>query len=46
MKCFEPQLKLFAASGSSTGALAVHICSGPFGCDGSDHPHSFQAIAA
>jgi hypothetical protein len=28
------------------GALPIHTCKGPFGCDGSDHSHSFPAIAA
>eukprot|EP00804_Cyclotella_cryptica_P001516 CCRYP_003727-RC/>CCRYP_003727-RC protein AED:0.06 eAED:0.06 QI:121/1/1/1/0.5/0.4/5/2078/296 len=28
------------------GALPIHVCKGPFGCCGSDHPHYFPAIAA
>ncbi|KAL7549610.1 hypothetical protein ACHAWF_012872 [Thalassiosira exigua] len=28
------------------GAISVHICIGPHGCSGKDHPHSYQAQAA
>ncbi|KAL7538382.1 hypothetical protein ACHAXR_008516 [Thalassiosira sp. AJA248-18] len=28
------------------GAISVHICIGPHGCSGKNHPHSFQAQAA
>ncbi|KAL7480312.1 hypothetical protein ACHAW6_006003 [Cyclotella cf. meneghiniana] len=28
------------------GALPIHVCKGPFGCNGSDHQHNFPAIAA
>lgn len=28
------------------GSLPIHVCKGPFGCDRSDHPHSFPASAA
>ena len=28
------------------GSLPIHVCKGPFGCNGCNHPHSFQAYAA
>eukprot|EP00956_Cyclotella_meneghiniana_P043075 scaffold251771_cov103-Cyclotella_meneghiniana.AAC.5 len=28
------------------GSLPIHVCKGPFGCNGGNHPHSFQAYAA
>lgn len=31
----------FHARRSGRGTILTHMCIGPFGCDGSDHPHSF-----
>ena len=45
-----PRVEMSLKGHRSKGALAIHICKGPFGCegdnDGDDHCHSFPAIAA